>query len=196
MILSRLTWRAGGAYICGGDVGARKAAYFEREAEVTVISRSFAPALDDPRYSEGPISQPSRIGARELLRDTSLWLRRRRIRPQHRIGRLCADAGVLFNNASGEAGNVTIHRSFAARTTWLRSALERVPPYRAISACDLRRIRRPRPDDRPRMRCAQHSRISNLRTPVRALNIPRQEIWGCSPDYGRARAMAMERHHA
>ena len=31
----------------GGDVGARKAAYFEHEAEVTVISRSFSPALDD-----------------------------------------------------------------------------------------------------------------------------------------------------
>ena len=31
----------------GGEVGARKAAYFCEETEVTVVSRSFSPAFND-----------------------------------------------------------------------------------------------------------------------------------------------------
>jgi len=95
----------------GGDVGARKAAYFEHEAEVTVISRSFSPRLDGlaVRRHETDLASLPDDAIGELLDGAFLAIA---ATPDpalnNRIGRLCASAGVLFNNAAGEPGDVII----------------------------------------------------------------------------------------
>lgn len=95
----------------GGDVGARKAAFFEHEAEVTVISRSFSPDLDGLaiQRQEADISALPDETLRELLSGTFLAVA---ATPDpdlnDRIGRLCAGAGVLFNNAAGVPGDVIV----------------------------------------------------------------------------------------
>lgn len=95
----------------GGDVGARKAAYFEHEAEVTVISRSFSPGLEGLaiRRQEADLSALSDDELRGLLAGAFLAVA---ATPDpglnDRIGRLCTGAGILFNNAAGEPGDVII----------------------------------------------------------------------------------------
>ena len=95
----------------GGDVGARKAAYFEHEAEVTVVSRSFSPALDGlaVRRHEADLSSLPDEALRDLLAGAFLAVA---ATPDpdlnDRIGRVCAATGVLFNNAAGKPGDVTV----------------------------------------------------------------------------------------
>ena len=95
----------------GGDVGARKAAYFEHEAVVTVISRSFSPRLDGlaVRRHETDLASLPDDAIVELLDGAFLAVA---ATPDpalnNRIGRLCASAGVLFNNAAGKPGDVII----------------------------------------------------------------------------------------
>lgn len=95
----------------GGDVGARKAAYFEHEAVVTVISRSFSPRLDGlaVRRHETDLASLPDDAIGELLDGAFLAIA---ATPDpalnNRIGRLCASAGVLFNNAAGKPGDVII----------------------------------------------------------------------------------------
>ena len=95
----------------GGDIGARKAAYFCEETEVTVISRSFSPAFNDLTVRRVEMNLAG-IGDYELdslvkeaflviaaTQDTTL---------NDRIGRYCLIRNVLFNNADGKAGDVTL----------------------------------------------------------------------------------------
>ena len=95
----------------GGEVGARKARFFAPEAEVTVISRSFSPLLSglaiqrvtrelsDLREEEiGPMLDGVFLAV-AATPDTSL---------NNRIGISCRKMGVLFNNASGEPGDILI----------------------------------------------------------------------------------------
>ncbi len=95
----------------GGEVGARKAAYFCEETEVTVVSRSFSPAFNDLTVRRVEMNL-SGIGDYELdclvkeaflviaaTQDTTL---------NDRIGRYCMIRSVLFNNADGKAGDVTL----------------------------------------------------------------------------------------
>ncbi|WP_292392298.1 precorrin-2 dehydrogenase/sirohydrochlorin ferrochelatase family protein [Methanoculleus sp. UBA303] len=188
----------------GGDVGARKAAYFEHEAEVTVISRSFSPALDGLaiRRQEADLSTLPDEALRGLLQgaflavaatpDTGL---------NDRIGRVCAGSGVLFNNAAGEPGDVIIpsvvrgsrylvaistHGKSPAVSRYLRMRLE-------TEYADLDRMIDLQDEMRSMLRevepvQAERSRIlwSILRD---------EEVWGAlASDYERARAMAIERH--
>jgi len=188
----------------GGDVGARKAAYFEREAEVTVISRSFAPALDDLaiQREEADLSTLEDEALARLLRDTFLVVAATSDPGLNdRIGRLCADAGVLFNNASGEAGNVTIPSIVRGQNYLVAiSTLEKSP---AVSRYIRMRLEAEYADlDRmidlqDEMRSALKDIEPAQERRSRALwNILRdEEIWGMlASDYGRARAMAMERY--
>jgi len=95
----------------GGDVGARKAAYFEHEAEVTVISRSFSPALDDlaVRRQKADLSTLADGAIEGLLQDAFLAVAATSDPGLNdRIGRICAESGILFNNAAGKPGDVTI----------------------------------------------------------------------------------------
>ncbi|HQN91441.1 MAG TPA: bifunctional precorrin-2 dehydrogenase/sirohydrochlorin ferrochelatase, partial [Methanoculleus sp.] len=88
-----------------------KAAYFEHEAEVTVISRSFSPRFDglSVRRHETDLASLPDDAIVELLDGAFLAVA---ATPDpalnNRIGRLCASAGVLFNNAAGEPGDVII----------------------------------------------------------------------------------------
>ena len=95
----------------GGEVASRKAAYFSREADVLVVSRSFSPkmsalpvekkVLDVSALPDGEIA---RIINKAFLvigtfPDAAL---------NNRIGEICKDHTILFNNADGEAGDVII----------------------------------------------------------------------------------------
>ena len=95
----------------GGDVAARKARYFAREAKVTVVSRSFSEKFSDIPVEtvKGDLSATSdrEIGALVAgaflavgaLPDPGL---------NNRIGDICRKQGVLFNNADGETGDVMV----------------------------------------------------------------------------------------
>jgi precorrin-2 dehydrogenase/sirohydrochlorin ferrochelatase len=95
----------------GGGVGARKAAYFEHEAEVTVISRTFSPDLDGlaVRRREADLSIFTDDALRDIL--AGAFLAVAATPDPHlndRIGRVCAGVGVLFNNAAGKSGDVIV----------------------------------------------------------------------------------------
>ena len=127
----------------GGDVGARKAAYFAHEAEVTVISRSFSPDLDGLaiRRQEADLSTLPDEALRDLLAGAFLAVA---ATPDpglnDRIGRVCAATGVLFNNAAGVPGDVIVPSVVrGSRYLVAISTHGRAPPYRGISACDSRR---------------------------------------------------------
>ncbi len=95
----------------GGSVGLRKAAFFAGESEVTVISRSFLPGFESPgvecRELDAGAASDDDLAA--LVQGAFLVVAATSDRALNdRIGALCARAGVLFNNADGEAGNVII----------------------------------------------------------------------------------------
>ncbi len=95
----------------GGSVSARKARYFQDEADLTIISRSFSDAL-----SQLPVRRISAdtgaLSDKELqtyIEGAFLVIAALSDREQNnRIGMLAARAGVLFNNADGEMGDVII----------------------------------------------------------------------------------------
>ena len=95
----------------GGEVAARKAGHFSKEADVLVVSRTFSPpvralpvmleTLDTRETSDKELLQFIRpaflvVGA---LSDKA---------ENDRIGTLCKEHGVLFNNADGTPGDVVI----------------------------------------------------------------------------------------
>lgn len=95
----------------GGAVGARKAAYFCREARVTVVSLSFLPAI----AGSGAACMEADIGALDdpailaLLEGAFLAVAATPDAALNdRIGRLAREAGVHFNNAHGETGDVLV----------------------------------------------------------------------------------------
>lgn len=95
----------------GGAVGARKAAYFCREARVTVVSRGFSHALAGLKIERveadiGAIDDPALL---DLLREAFLAVAATPDAALNdRIGRLAREAGVHFNNAHGETGDVLV----------------------------------------------------------------------------------------
>jgi precorrin-2 dehydrogenase/sirohydrochlorin ferrochelatase len=95
----------------GGRVGARKAAFFLPEAEVTVISNSFSPLLSGLGGQRITLDLSS-LDDRELshLLD-GVFLAVAATPDQdlnNRIGKICREQGVLFNNAAGEPGDILI----------------------------------------------------------------------------------------
>jgi len=95
----------------GGEVAARKAAYFIREADVEVISRSHSGAvlqlpvprrvLDVSKVSDEEIKK---IVSGALIVVAALSDRNQ----NNRIGEICRRNGILFNNADGECGDLLI----------------------------------------------------------------------------------------
>jgi len=95
----------------GGEVAARKTAYFAGEAEVTVISRSFQQKIRDlPVFlKECDVSAESDESLDSLLEGAFLVIAALSDTAQNnRIGRLCREKGILFNNADGEPGDVML----------------------------------------------------------------------------------------
>jgi len=95
----------------GGDVGARKAAYFSGQSDVSVISRSFSKSFDNIRAgkTEADISVAvdEELGG---MMDGAFLVIAATSDPQlnDRIGGICSARGVLFNNAEGTRGDVIL----------------------------------------------------------------------------------------
>jgi len=93
----------------GGDVAARKAAYFSGKTEVVVVSRSFVPAFDELKVTRRDIDIVTESGRNLAATLTGSFLviaATSDPEVNDRIGRLCSATGILFNNAKGETGNV------------------------------------------------------------------------------------------
>jgi precorrin-2 dehydrogenase/sirohydrochlorin ferrochelatase len=95
----------------GGDVGARKAVFFCRDADVTVISRSFVAVFselpvglitkDIDRMSEGELKDAISGAFLVVAATPDAGM-------NNRIGNICKRHGILFNNAEGEEGTALI----------------------------------------------------------------------------------------
>lgn len=95
----------------GGNVAARKAAYFSGTCRVIVVSRSFVPAFDrlDIERCERELANVTDHSLAKIsmgaflviaaLPDPAL---------NNRIGRVCRAGGILFNNADGDTGDVIL----------------------------------------------------------------------------------------
>jgi precorrin-2 dehydrogenase/sirohydrochlorin ferrochelatase len=95
----------------GGDVAARKAAYFSHKADVTVVSRSFVPAFDELKITRKELDLDKTDGREFAGLLTGAFLVIAAVsRPDinNRIGKLCRATGILFNNADGDPGDVIL----------------------------------------------------------------------------------------
>ncbi len=95
----------------GGMVGARKARFFSPEADVTVISRSFSDECDvlPVRKRELDLSRMADIGIARLVEGSFIVIAATSDEALNdRIGKICREKGILFNNAAGETGDLLI----------------------------------------------------------------------------------------
>jgi len=95
----------------GGEVGARKAAYFTPEARVRVYSRSFSPVFSELDVEQVTIDLDGAGDKRlpSLLQGAFLAIAATPDRElNNRIGELCRERGILFNYAEGDAGDLLI----------------------------------------------------------------------------------------
>ncbi|WP_292521223.1 bifunctional precorrin-2 dehydrogenase/sirohydrochlorin ferrochelatase [Methanoculleus sp.] len=188
----------------GGDIGARKAAYFEHEAEVTVVSRAFSPHLDGLviERQEADLSSLTDGALRDLLEGAFLAVA---ATPDpglnNRIGRLCAGAGVLFNNAAGEPGDVIIpsvvrgSRYLVAISTRGKSpAVARYLRMRLETEyADLDRMIDLQ--DEVRSMLKETEPVQAERSRILWSILSDDEIWGAlAADYDRARELAIKRY--
>lgn len=95
----------------GGEVSARKAAFFCREARVRVVSRSFLSAFDalPVERTIADLEGMPEESVKEMLSGAFLAVAATSD-PEinNRIGRYCGEEGILFNNADGETGDVLV----------------------------------------------------------------------------------------
>lgn len=95
----------------GGSVSARKVRYFLDEADLTIISRSFSDALSQLPVRR-IVADTGALSDMEILtyiEGAFLVIAALSEREENnRIGMLAARAGVLFNNADGDMGDVII----------------------------------------------------------------------------------------
>lgn len=95
----------------GGNVAARKAAYFSGKSRLTVVSRSFVPAFNSVECTrvELDLDSISDLKLLDLIRYAFLVITAvSDPEINNRIGRLCKAMGILFNNADGEQGDVIL----------------------------------------------------------------------------------------
>jgi precorrin-2 dehydrogenase/sirohydrochlorin ferrochelatase len=95
----------------GGAVAARKAAYFAGEARVLVVSRSFSEKMAGlpVEHKQLDVKNESDSAVENLITGAFLVIGALSDPGQNnRIGRLCRRAGILFNNADGDAGDVQL----------------------------------------------------------------------------------------
>ncbi|WP_321507757.1 bifunctional precorrin-2 dehydrogenase/sirohydrochlorin ferrochelatase [uncultured Methanoregula sp.] len=95
----------------GGDVAARKYAYFSGKADVTVVSRSFSSPVSPMLACRNELD--TRSVSDEVLSamlDGAFLVIAALSDPEenNRIGRICAEKKILFNNADGETGDVIL----------------------------------------------------------------------------------------
>ena len=95
----------------GGNVAARKAAYFSGKSRLTVVSRSFVPQFNSLQFTrvELDLDSISDLKLLDLIRYAFLVITAVSDPAiNNRIGRLCKAMGILFNNADGESGDVVL----------------------------------------------------------------------------------------
>ena len=95
----------------GGAVAARKAAYFAKEARVTVVSRSFVQKMETLPVTKKSVNiqEVSDAKLTALIGKAFLVIGALSDPAQNnRVGRLCRKNSTLFNNADGDAGNVVL----------------------------------------------------------------------------------------
>lgn len=95
----------------GGEVAARKAAYFSGNADVVVVSRSYVPAFDTMKITKKDLDLVTATGRNlaDVLTGAFLVIAATSdVVVNNRIGRLCKATGTLFNNADGESGDVIL----------------------------------------------------------------------------------------
>ena len=184
----------------GGDVGARKAAYFEHEAEVIVISRSFSPALDALAIErqEMDLSTLSDGSLKDLLKDAFLAVA---ATSDPRLNDRSHFRAVLFNNAAGEPGDITIPSIIRGRnylvaistcgkgpavSRYLRMQLE-------AEYADLDRMIDLQDEMRSMLKDTES--VQAKRSQVLWSILRDEEIWrALASNYDQARAIAMERY--
>lgn len=95
----------------GGEVAARKAAYFARDADVQVVSRSFSKrmAVLPVRRTVMDVARASEAELEDRLQGAFIGIAALSDREQNnRVGVVCRRLGILFNNADGERGDIII----------------------------------------------------------------------------------------
>jgi precorrin-2 dehydrogenase/sirohydrochlorin ferrochelatase len=95
----------------GGDVAERKARFFSKESAVTVVSRSFTQKITElaVKRIEGDVAHLTDDAVIRMVSGVFLVVGALSDPNQNdRIGRLCREKGILFNNADGEPGDVII----------------------------------------------------------------------------------------
>ena len=188
----------------GGDVGARKAAYFEHEAEVTVISRSFSPDLEGLaiRRLEADISTLADEGLRGLLQGAFLAVAATSDPGLNdRVGEICAETGVLFNNAAGEPGDVTIPSVVRGRNYLVAISTRGKSP--AVSRYLRMKLEAEHADldlmidlqEEMRSMLKEVEPAQEKRSRILWSILRDEEVWAAlAADYGRARTLAIERY--
>jgi precorrin-2 dehydrogenase len=95
----------------GGEVASRKAAYFSREAEVLVISRSFSKKISLLPVRQKVLDVKTASDEEILKLITGSFLVIGTLPDpalNNRIGEICKNQQILFNNAKGNMGDVII----------------------------------------------------------------------------------------
>jgi len=119
----------------GGNVAARKAAYFSGKSHLTVVSRSFVPQFNSLQCTrvELDLDSISDLKLLDLIRYAFLVITAvSDPEINNRIGRLCKAMGILYNNADGESGDVVLpavsggdHYTIAISTAGASPAISR-----------------------------------------------------------------------
>lgn len=95
----------------GGEVAARKAAYFARDADVRVFSRSFSKRMTalPVLRTELDVADATDADLAGLLQGAFICIAALSSDGQNnRIGTTCRKMGILFNNANGDRGDLII----------------------------------------------------------------------------------------
>ena len=95
----------------GGNVAARKAVFFSVNADVLIVSRSFSRTITALPVSrrELDVALVSDTVLERILHGAFIGVTALSDREQNnRIGRICRDREILFNNANGERGDLII----------------------------------------------------------------------------------------
>lgn len=95
----------------GGEVAARKAAYFAHEADIHVVSRSFSKRMAalPVRRTVMDVSRASDAELGDRLQGAFIGIAALSDQKQNnRIGVVCRRLGILFNNADGERGDIIV----------------------------------------------------------------------------------------
>lgn len=95
----------------GGTVAERKAVFFAREADVRIVSRSFSKKIMNLPVQRMvlDIRECSDTDLENIISDAFIVVAALTDRTQNnRIGKICRQKGLLFNNAAGDQGDVII----------------------------------------------------------------------------------------